>query len=154
MIDEFQLYRDPYLTDVITECYGRTPLHIAVTDKRKDVVNCFIDFRGRQQDCMYLGVNSPWENFKSPCVHHQSRMFFTDGTIARSCQSHIKRTWDSRTRKSTRFDCLFLAKIPRKFIIQPINLTLCQQHRLLLVLVLECKSPQCCSQVARFFHVL
>lgn len=46
MIDEFQLYRDPYLTDVITECYGRTPLHIAVTDKRKDVVNCFIDFRG------------------------------------------------------------------------------------------------------------
>ena len=92
MIDEFQLYRDPYLTDVITECYGRTPLHIAVTDKRKDVVNCFIDFRGRLQDCMYLGVNSPWENFKTPCVHHQSRMLFMDGTIAHSCQSHIIRT--------------------------------------------------------------
>ena len=54
MIDEFQLYRDPYLTDVITECYGRTPLHIAVTDRRKDVVNCFIDFRGRLQECIRL----------------------------------------------------------------------------------------------------
>lgn len=54
MIDDFQLYRDPYLTDVITECYGRTPLHIAVTDKRKDVVNCFIDFRGRLQKSVWV----------------------------------------------------------------------------------------------------
>lgn len=46
LIDDNQLYKDPYVTAVITECYGRTPLHIAVTDKHEDVVNCFIDFQG------------------------------------------------------------------------------------------------------------
>ena len=47
LIEDFQLYQDPYLTTVITECHGRTPLHIAVSDKHEDVVNCFIDFQGR-----------------------------------------------------------------------------------------------------------
>ena len=46
LIEDFQLYQDPYLTVVITECHGRTPLHIAVSDKHEDVVNCFIDFQG------------------------------------------------------------------------------------------------------------
>ena len=47
LIEDFQLYQDPFLTAVITECHGRTPLHIAVSDKHEDVVNCFIDFQGR-----------------------------------------------------------------------------------------------------------
>lgn len=46
LIEDYQLYQDPYLTAVITECYGRTPLHVAVADKHEDVVNRFIDFQG------------------------------------------------------------------------------------------------------------
>lgn len=29
--------------DVITECWNQTPMHMAVTEKHKDVVKCFID---------------------------------------------------------------------------------------------------------------
>ena len=62
LIDDNQLYKDPYVTAVITECYGRTPLHIAVTDKHEDVVNCFIDFQGRSLFwlffCLFLAMSS------------------------------------------------------------------------------------------------
>lgn len=47
LIEDYQLYQDPYLKAVITECHGRTPLHVAVADKHEEVVNCFIDFQGR-----------------------------------------------------------------------------------------------------------
>lgn len=47
LIEDYQLYQDPYLKAVITECHGRTPLHVAVAGKHEDVVNCFIDFQGR-----------------------------------------------------------------------------------------------------------
>ena len=46
LIEDYQLYHDPYLQAVIIECHGRTPLHIAVAEKHEDVVNCFIDFQG------------------------------------------------------------------------------------------------------------
>ena len=46
LIEDYQLYQDPYLKAVITDCHGRTPLHVAVSDKHEDVVNCFIDFQG------------------------------------------------------------------------------------------------------------
>lgn len=46
LIEDHQLYQDPYLKVVIIDCHGRTPLHVAVADKHEDVVNCFIDFQG------------------------------------------------------------------------------------------------------------
>lgn len=59
LIDDFQLYQDPYLKAVITECHGRTPLHVAVAEKHEDVVNCFVDFQGRllYQTTNYSKVN-------------------------------------------------------------------------------------------------
>lgn len=47
LIEDYQLYQDPYLKAVIIECHGRTPLHVAVAEKHEEVVNCFIDFQGR-----------------------------------------------------------------------------------------------------------
>lgn len=46
LVDDFQLYQDPYLQAVIIDCHGRTPLHVAVAGKHEDVVNCFLDFQG------------------------------------------------------------------------------------------------------------
>lgn len=46
LVDDFQLYQDPYLQAVIIDCHGRTPLHVAVAEKHEDVVNCFLDFQG------------------------------------------------------------------------------------------------------------
>jgi len=46
LIEDYQLYQDPYLKAVIIDCHGRTPLHVAVSEKHEDVVNCFIDFQG------------------------------------------------------------------------------------------------------------
>ena len=46
LIDDHQLYQDPCAKAVITHCHGRTPLHVAVTEKHEAVVNCFIDFQG------------------------------------------------------------------------------------------------------------
>lgn len=46
LVDDFQLYQDPYLQTIIMDCHGRTPLHIALAEKHEDVVNCFLDFQG------------------------------------------------------------------------------------------------------------
>lgn len=47
LIEDYQLYKDPYSNTVITECYGKTPLHIAIAEKHESVVNCIIEFQGK-----------------------------------------------------------------------------------------------------------
>ena len=32
--------------DVITECWDRTPMHVAVTEKNESVLRCFIEYKG------------------------------------------------------------------------------------------------------------
>ena len=48
MMEDYQLYKDPYCNTVITECYGKTPLHIAIAEKHENVVNCIIEFQGKR----------------------------------------------------------------------------------------------------------
>ena len=47
LMDDHQLYRDPYCTGIITDCYGRTALHMAIAAKHEHVVSCFIKFQGK-----------------------------------------------------------------------------------------------------------
>uniref|UniRef100_A0A6P8I0Z8 Rabankyrin-5-like n=1 Tax=Actinia tenebrosa TaxID=6105 RepID=A0A6P8I0Z8_ACTTE len=45
LIQEQRLYEDPFANVIITDCHGRTPLHVAVAHKHENVVNCFINFQ-------------------------------------------------------------------------------------------------------------
>ncbi len=31
---------------IITECWDRTPLHMAIAERRESVIRCFIDYKG------------------------------------------------------------------------------------------------------------
>ena len=46
LIEDYHLYRDPYTSGIVTECHGRTPLHMAIAEKHESVVNCIIEFQG------------------------------------------------------------------------------------------------------------
>ncbi|XP_048582377.1 rabankyrin-5 isoform X2 [Nematostella vectensis] len=46
LIEDHRLYEDPFSRGVIRDCHGRTPLHMAVTEKHEGVVNCFIEHQG------------------------------------------------------------------------------------------------------------
>jgi len=66
LIEDYQLYQDPYLKAVIIDCHGRTPLHVAMADKHEDVVNCFIDFQG--ESVLLSSANNrsrPWKKLRS-----------------------------------------------------------------------------------------
>ena len=44
-IDELELEAELDLS-VVTECWDRTPMHVAVTEKKDNVVRCFIEYKG------------------------------------------------------------------------------------------------------------
>ena len=39
---------------IVTECWDRTPMHVAVAEKKDRVVRCFIEFKG--SDCSYKNL--------------------------------------------------------------------------------------------------
>lgn len=45
-VQEHKLYKDPFINTIITDCSGKTPLHVAVIHKHEDVLECFFNFQG------------------------------------------------------------------------------------------------------------
>lgn len=46
-IQEQKYFKDPFASTIISDCFGKTPLHEAVIYKREDVVDCFLNFQGK-----------------------------------------------------------------------------------------------------------